>query len=150
MDERLNKIYKGTTRQIYLELETSAHGLSKEEALKRLETYGHNEIAKKEKNNVLKIFFKNFVSMLAILLWVAGTIAIISCFIASESPSSIGVLKDPSMLYLGLTIYLVNIINGVFSFVQQFKANKSTEALSKMLPSFARVVRDGEEIQIES
>ena len=81
MDERLNKIYKGTTRQIYLELETSAHGLSKEEALKRLETYGHNEIAKKEKNNVLKIFFKNFVSMLAILLWVAGTIAIISCFI---------------------------------------------------------------------
>lgn len=45
MDERLNKIYKGTTRQIYLELETSAHGLSKEEALKRLETYGHNEIA---------------------------------------------------------------------------------------------------------
>ena len=150
MDERLNKIYKGTTRQIYLELETSAHGLSKEEALKRLETYGHNEIAKKEKNNVLKIFFKNFVSMLAILLWVAGTIAIISCFIASESPSSIGVLKDPGMLYLGLAIYLVNIINGVFSFVQQFKANKSTEALSKMLPSFARVVRDGEEIQIES
>ena len=150
MDERLNKIYKGTSRQIYLELETSAHGLSKDEALKRLETYGHNEIAKKEKNNVLKLFFKNFVSMLAILLWVAGTIAIISCFIASESPSSIGVLKDPGMLYLGLAIYLVNIINGVFSFVQQFKANKSTEALSKMLPSFARVVRDGEEIQIES
>ena len=60
--------------------------------------------------------------MLAILLWVAGTIAIISCFIASESPSSIGVLKDPGMLYLGLAIYLVNIINGVFSFVQQFKA----------------------------
>ena len=47
MDERLNKIYKGTSRQIYLELETSAHGLSKDEALKRLETYGHNEIAKK-------------------------------------------------------------------------------------------------------
>ena len=50
MDERLAKIYKGTSRQTYLELETSAHGLSKDEAIARLEKYGPNVIAKKEKN----------------------------------------------------------------------------------------------------
>ena len=150
MDERLAKIYKGTSRQTYLELETSAHGLSKDEAIARLEKYGPNVIAKKEKKNIFKEFFKNFISVMAILLWVAGTVSIISCFIAEENPSSIGILKDPGMLYLGIAIYLVNIINGVFSFIQQFKAGKSTEALSKMLPSYARVIRDGEEIQIES
>ncbi|MBO8427979.1 MAG: cation-transporting P-type ATPase [Firmicutes bacterium] len=150
MDERISKLYKGTSRQVYQELETSAHGLTSEEAKIRLEKYGKNTVEKKKKASSLKLFFKNFISTMAILLWVAGTIAIISCFIASESPSSIGVLKDPGMLYLGIAIYLVNIINGVFSFVQQFKANKSTEALSKMLPTYARVIRDGVETQIEA
>ena len=60
MDERLAKIYKGTSRQTYLELETSAHGLSKDEAIARLEKYGPNVIAKKEKKNIFKEFFKNF------------------------------------------------------------------------------------------
>ena len=150
MDEFLEKIYKGTSRQLFLDLKSSAHGLSQQEAEKRLTEYGKNVIQKKKKESVIKLFFKNFVSMLAILLWFAGCIAIISCFIAPESSSSIGVLKDPGMLYLGIAIFLVNIINGVFSFVQQFKANKSTEALSKMLPTYARVIRDGEEKQIEA
>ena len=150
MDEFLEKIYKGTSRQLFLDLKSSAHGLSQQEAEKRLNEYGKNVIQKKKKESVIKLFFKNFVSMLAILLWFAGCIAIISCFIAPESSSSIGVLKDPGMLYLGIAIFLVNIINGVFSFVQQFKANKSTEALSKMLPTYARVIRDGEEKQIEA
>lgn len=150
MDERLTKIYNGTSRQIYEELKTSAHGLSDDEAKNRLAQYGKNEIEKKKKQSNVKLFFKNFISTMAILLWIAGTISIISCFIASESPSSIGFLKDPGMLYLGIAIFLVNIINGVFSFIQQFKANKSTEALSKMLPTYARVIRNGEEKQIEA
>ena len=146
----LSKLYKATSRQIYEQLETSAHGLSQEEANKRLNQFGLNEIAKKKKNNVFIMFFKNFISMMAILLWVAGIISIISCFIAEETSSSIGPLKDPGMLYLGIAIFMVNIINGVFSFIQQFKANKSTDALSKMLPTYARVIRNGEETQIEA
>ena len=39
---------------------------------------------------------------------------------------------------------MVNIINGAFSFWQEFKAEKATEALRKLLPSYARVLRDGE------
>lgn len=148
--DRLNKIYKATTRQIYDEFQTSAHGLSDEEAKKRLDTNGPNVITKKKKENIFKVFFKNFTSMLAILLWVAGIISIIACFIAEETESSIGPLKDPGMLYLAIAIFLVNIINGVFSFIQQSKAMKSTDALSKMLPSYARVIRNGQEQQIEA
>jgi trk system potassium uptake protein TrkA len=39
---------------------------------------------------------------------------------------------------------MVNIINGAFSFWQEFKAEKATEALRKLLPSYARALRDGE------
>jgi len=50
----------------------------------------------------------------------------------------------PVMPQLGVAIWLVNIINGVFSFWQEYKAEKATEALREMLPSYTRVMRDGE------
>ncbi len=43
---------------------------------------------------------------------------------------------------------MVNVINGVFSFWQEFRAEKATEALKKMLPDYTRVIRDGEEQRI--
>ena len=50
--------------------------------------------------------------MMAILLWVAQ-------------------LEE-----LGIAIWLVNIINGLLSFWQEYQAGKETDALSKMLPSY--------------
>jgi len=43
---------------------------------------------------------------------------------------------------------MVNIINGVFSFMQEYRAEKATEALRKLLPSYAHVLRAGEELHI--
>lgn len=68
---------------------------------------------------------------MAILLWVAGAIA----FVAQ--------LEE-----LGIAIWLVNIINGLFSFWQEYQAGKETDALSKMLPSYSRVVRDGHDQKV--
>ena len=48
------------------------------------------------------------------------------------------------MPQLGIAIWTVNIINGIFSFWQEFKAEKATEALRKLLPSYAHALRDGE------
>lgn len=69
--------------------------------------------------------------MMAILLWVAGAIA----FVAQ--------LEE-----LGIAIWLVNIINGLFSFWQEYQAGKETDALSKMLSSYSRVVRDGHDQKV--
>ena len=52
------------------------------------------------------------------------------------------------MPQLGIAIWMVNVINGVFSFWQEFRAEKATEALRQLLPSYARVLRDGEEQRI--
>jgi magnesium-transporting ATPase (P-type) len=68
---------------------------------------------------------------MAILLWIGGVVAFFA-----------------DMPELGVAIWLVNIINGVFSFMQEYRAGKATEALKKMLPSYARVLRDGKEAQI--
>ena len=106
-------------------------GLSQEEADKRLEQYGKNELAQKKQTSMLKKFLANFTSLMALLLWAGGVMAILS-----------------GALELGIAIFCVNLINGLFSFFQEFKAEKATNALQKMLPAYARVIRDGEEKKI--
>jgi len=49
------------------------------------------------------------------------------------------------MPQLGMAIWLVNLINGAFSFWQEYKAEQATTALRRLLPTYARVLRDGQE-----
>jgi magnesium-transporting ATPase (P-type) len=68
---------------------------------------------------------------MAILLWIAGIVSLIA--------------KMPE---LAIAVWLVNVINGLFSFFQEFRAEKATEALRSMLPDYVRVSRDGQEQRI--
>ncbi|MCC9762170.1 cation-transporting P-type ATPase, partial [Streptococcus agalactiae] len=71
--------------------------------------------------------------LMAILLWVGGFVAIVS-----------------NSLELGLAIWMVNVINGIFSFIQEYRASQATQALKKMLPSYSRVLRKSSEEKILS
>jgi len=114
---------------LYKELGTSDNGLTEAEAKKRLETYGPNIIKQKKKRLLILRLLDNFVHLLAIILWVAAAL----CFIPGVD-----------MPQLGYAIILVIVINAVFSFIQEFKAEKALEALKKMLPAFSKVMRSGE------
>ena len=70
---------------------------------------------------------------MAISLWFSGLIAIIS-----------------GTVELGIAIWLVNVINGLFSFWQERAAKKATDALNNMLPTYVDVIRDSKKIQIDS
>ncbi len=98
------------------EMDTSRDGLTSTEAAARLQEYGPNEIQKGKKKSRLWMFLKNFTSLMAILLWVGGIIAIVA-----------------GMPELGIAIWCVNVINGVFSYWQEFAAQKATDSLMKML-----------------
>ncbi|MDI6618936.1 MAG: cation-transporting P-type ATPase [Clostridiales bacterium] len=132
-NESIEKIYKLTSEDACKALDTSYKGLTASEAEERQKKYGKNVISRKKGKSVILVFLSNFASLMAILLWVGGIIAFIA--------------KMPE---LGIAIWLVNIINGVFSFFQEYRASKATEALKKMLPSYVRVIRDNKEQQILS
>ena len=127
----LDNIQQHTTDVVYSTLDSRPNGLTPKEVEERLSVFGKNQITEKKGKHPIFIFLANMTSMMAILLWVGGVIAIIA-----------------QMPELGIAIFAVNIINGAFSFWQEFRASKATDALKRMLPSFSRVIRNGEEQQI--
>ncbi|MCT6821065.1 MAG: cation-transporting P-type ATPase [Lactobacillus panisapium] len=135
MDEnKIRELYaKNDVSEVFTNLQSSSDGLSSEEAARRLQKYGSNEIKKSQEESEWKAFFKNFISMMAILLWISGAIAMLS-----------------GTVELGIAIWLVNIINGLFSFWQERAAKRATDALNNMLPTYVQVIRDGKKVQIDS
>lgn len=117
--------------EVYARLQTGKDGLTSDEAETRLNQFGKNTIKEKQGKPIYVQFLSHFVSMMAILLWISGGIAFLA--------------KMPE---LGVAVWCVNIINGIFSFIQEYRAGKATEALKNMLSSYARVIRDGKEVQI--
>lgn len=111
---------------IYKELGTDGLGLTEKEAVHRLERFGPN-VLKEVRGKPLPLrFFENLTSFFALLLWTGGILSFVA--------------KMPE---LGWAIFSVVIINAVFSFWQEYKAERALDALKKLLPRNARVLRDG-------
>ncbi|MCX6557526.1 MAG: HAD-IC family P-type ATPase [Candidatus Aminicenantes bacterium] len=118
---------------IFEELQTSENGLKQEEAQKRLAAYGPNILKKIKQTPAYIKLLKNFVSIFAILLWIGGGL----CFIPGVD-----------MPQLGWAIFCVILVNAVFSFWQEYQAEKAIEALRKLLPQKSTILRDGRKIEI--
>ncbi|MBP1736618.1 MAG: ATPase, P-type (transporting), superfamily, subfamily [Oscillospiraceae bacterium] len=106
-------------------LNTTAGGLSAEEAARRLEEYGPNHLEEGKKKSLLQIFgaqFKDF------MIWVLVAAAGISAFLGEGVDAAI--------------IGLVVMINAVMGTVQESKAEAALAALSKMAAPYAKVIRD--------
>ena len=117
--------------EVYAALGSSPEGLSPEEARARLARFGPNELREPKRTPLILKFLANLTHLMAILLWAAGTMAFVA-----------------DMPQLGVAIFAVILINAVFSFWQEYRAERATEALKKLLPSYARVIRGGEEQRI--
>ncbi|HAE85501.1 MAG TPA: ATPase [Anaerolineaceae bacterium] len=129
--EFLATIHEKTPEELYVGLRSQPDGLAQEEAQARLSIFGPNILREIKGKPLIVKFLANFTHMMAILLWVAG----IGAFLAQ-------------MPQLGIAVWAVNLINGAFSFFQEYRAEKATEALKKILPQTTRVMRDGEEKRV--
>jgi len=129
--EVLPQVPAAKVEQVYSLLQTSPSGLADDDVKRRLAEFGPNEIQKEKGTPLYTKLLANFTHLMAILLWVGGAVALIA-----EMPQ------------LAIAVWMVNIINGAFSFWQEFRAEKATDALKKMLPTYARVLRGAEEIRV--
>ncbi|MFA6356356.1 MAG: HAD-IC family P-type ATPase [Candidatus Omnitrophota bacterium] len=114
--------------EIYLELASGDNGISGISAKERLEDYGLNKLRALKKTPLPVRFSAHLFNLLAVMMWICGAL----CFWAR-------------MPEAGWACIAVVFINAAFSFWQEFKAEKAIEALTKLMPSNARLVRDGKE-----
>ncbi len=133
MEQEVNHYHSKNINEIFQEFKTSEKGLSPEDAKRRLSQYGFNEISKKKKNSEILIFLKQFNSPLIYILFVAMIISFIF-----------------NHLIDAYVILAVVLINAIIGFVQERKAEKSIDALKKLIISYAKVYRNNEIIKIPS
>lgn len=124
--------------EVFRRLRTSEEGLSAAEAASRLQEYGYNEISEVRKTPLFVRFLSQFTHFLAILLWVAAGLCFISEFLQ----------PGQGLLSLGVAIVAVIVINAVFSFIQEYRAERAVAALKALLPFNVKVKRDGVEREI--
>jgi len=121
-------------QEVYRGLATGAVGLSEEEAKRRLRKYGPNIIPSGKKTSPTEKFFTQFKNLFNVLLIVASLLSFFSGWAYNDSGS----------IQMGLAIFCVVILNSFFSLVQEYRAEKAVQAISRLIPTKAKVIRDGQ------
>ncbi|MEJ5300413.1 MAG: cation-translocating P-type ATPase [Thermodesulforhabdaceae bacterium] len=117
--------------EIFRLLNSSKEGLSSEEASKRLQEFGPNELEEKKKRSPILMLLQQFTDFLIIVLIGAAIVA-----------GFVGKLTD------SLTIIAIVILNAIIGFIQEYKAEKALEALKKIAAPFSVALRDKNPLNI--
>ena len=119
--------------QVLEQLGTTPDGLSAEEARRRLERFGPNELREEEGPSPVLAFLNQFRSPLIYILLVAALLSF-----AGRHPVD------------GYVILAVVILNAVIGFSQEYRAERALEALKRLAALRASALRDREEEDIDA
>lgn len=112
--------------EVLVAIESSTSGLSTAEAERRLATYGANELERCKRPSKTLLFLRQFHNTLIYVLLISATVTFF-----------LGHLIDTGVI-VGVVI-----LNTIFGFIQEGKAEKAIAAISAMLAPSADVIRDG-------
>ncbi len=123
--------HKLTAEEVLRTLDTGPSGLFEDEARRRLEKFGCNEIKEAKKISAMEIFLGQFKNVLILILLAAVLISAL-----------IGEVVD------AIVIFIIVFFAAALGFVQEYRAEKAIEALKKLAAPTAMVIRDGVEKEI--
>lgn len=125
--------FKKSGDELLKEYHSSLNGLSSNEAKERLLKNGSNSLIQSKEKSVFLVFLSQFKDLLVFILFIAVIVSILSHNISS-----------------GIVILIVLILNAILGTIQQVKARKSLKALKNLSSPSAKVIRDGNVINIDS
>ena len=129
----MKQYYLQTKDEVLKEFKTSTDGLSTGQAKENLAKYGKNALVEGKKKTAFQVFLEQFKDLMVIILIIA---AVISAFTGDLEST--------------LVIIAVLILNAILGTVQHVKAEKSLESLKSLSSPSAKVLRNGEKIEIDS
>jgi len=121
-----NEWHTGTAQEAVEALASSSRGLSGEEAARRLERYGPNEIQRQKRESPLLLFLGQFKNFLVIMLLVAVILSLL-----------LGEVVD------SVVILIIVLFATILGFVQEYRAERALDALKEMSAPTATAIRDG-------
>jgi len=124
-------IYKLRPTEVYQALETSPSGIPASEVASRQALYGLNILYEEKGFSPWTRLLKHISHPMALILWGAGILAII--------------VGEP---VLGTVIWTLVLVNAGFSFWREYRAEQAMQELRKLLPAYARVVRDSNQTML--
>lgn len=127
------------TQRVLDELGSSPKGLSAAEANIRLQEFGPNVLPSAKKVNLIERFLTQFRNLFNVLLIVASVLSFLSGW----------VYNDAGSIQMGLAILIVVVLNAFFSLFQEYRAEKAVQAIARLVPSNVKVLRDGQEIELD-
>lgn len=106
-------------------------GLTDKEAKHKLQKHGPNVLAERKKISPFRILFEQFTDMMVIILMISTAIS-----------GFMGELTE------AVTIIAIVVVNAIMGFVQEFKTEKTMEALKSLAAPNAKVIRNEQLVNI--
>ena len=135
-----HQIHNLAAGEVFRHLHSRPEGLRSQEVEERRSEVGSNSLQVERKLWWLGSLGRQFTNFFTLLLFISAAI----CFVANH------LQPGENMDILGGALLGVAVLNAVFSFVQEFRAERAMEALRKFLPQKVMVRRGGEETQIQA
>jgi magnesium-transporting ATPase (P-type) len=108
-------------------------GLTPADVEQRRKTHGLNLLPGHARVSLWRRLLGQLVHFFAVMLWIAGGLAILA-----------------RLPQLGFAIFVVILLNGLFAFIQEYRAEKAGERLRELLPRRVAVIREGARQQIDA
>ena len=125
--------YQQTKEELLEHFRVTEHGLTGEEAGKRLAESGENVLKEGKRKSTLQVFFEQFCDLLVVILIIAALISMVSGNVEST-----------------IVIIAVIVLNAILGTVQHAKAEKSLDSLKSLSSPSTKVMRDGHKIEVPS
>jgi len=129
----MKNIYQMQQKELYEHICANDKGLTAQEVAVRQEKYGENVLEERKRKTALHVFFEQFCDLMVIILIVAAVISMLSGNVEST-----------------IVIFVVIILNAILGTVQYIKAEKSLDSLKALSSPHAKVIRDGNKMEILS
>lgn len=125
--------YQISKEEALRRLSVTSEGLSSDKAAELLEKNGKNMLEESKNKSVFQVFLSQFADLMVIILIIAAIISMFSGNVEST-----------------IVIFAVIVMNAILGTFQHVKAEKSLESLKSLSSPSAKVIRDGQKIEIDS
>ena len=134
----MSQIHEVAPERVFESLQSRSEGLTADEAAERLRELGKNTLGAPVRFRLIRSLFRQLTNFFSLLLDVAAGL----CFVADAMQ------PGERMNVLGWALLGVSLLNALFAFFQEYRAERAMQALAQFLPPRLVLRRGGRELDM--